>query len=217
LAIFSFPADSFFVSTLQTVEKSTAVAKALADMYPSLHFIVQIYGQELSQSSVSHRSSLTSDVQQSTSSRISLQQRSPGMIQNIYDAAVYILHLPSASPRHPSQILLAQMTAELRAHLGVLHANTGATLVLTARLLLEPGDIEPGIEAITRLHDLSLAQLTNEQEIELFQIIDMINSVRDRTGRLVLANKLFARNNATVVFEIRYQVYSYNSTHAPPE
>ena len=100
------------------------------------------------------------------------------------------------------------MTAELRAHIGVLRSNSNATLVLTARLLPEPGTLDPDIEAIARLQDLSLVQLTNEQEIQSPEVVDMLNSVRDRTGRLVLVGKLCTRNNATVAFEIRYQAYA---------
>lgn len=92
--------------------------------------------------------------------------------------------------------------------MGVLRANSNATLVLLAQLLPEPPEaIDANIETIAaRLQDLSLIQLTNEPGIRSVDIIDMLNSVRDRFGRLVLASKLCSRNNSTIVaFEIRYQ------------
>jgi hypothetical protein len=207
---------------LQVGARSTAIATSLADLYPSLHFVVQMCETEPPRALTPLRSPLAtpqfsrgstpslipSELRQSLSSRIIVQQRALGTPQNVHDAAVYILHLPSASPRLPSQSVLAQTTAELRAHIGVLRANSSATLVLTARLLPEPGAIDPDIEAIARLQDLSLVQLTNEQEIQAPEVMDMLNSVRDRTGRLVLVSKLCSRNNATIAFEIRYQTYA---------
>jgi hypothetical protein len=199
---------------------------ALADLYPALHFIVQISESGPSGQlppSMPHRSPLAtptlssrastlgskpSETCQQLSSRITVQRRAPGTLQGVHDAAVYILHLPSASPGVPSQSVLSQMTAELRAHIGVLRTNSSATLVLTARLLPEPGTVDPDVEVIARLRDLSLVQLTNEQDIEAAEVINMLNSVRDSLGRLVLASKLCSGNNATVAFEIRYQAYA---------
>lgn len=131
-------------------------------------------------------------------------------MQSVHDAAVYILHLPHASPEVPSHDLLARTTAELRAHIGVLctNRNSSATLVLTARLLPEPGTVDANVEATARLRDLCLAQLANGRELDPSEVMDTLNSVSDRTGRLVLVNTLRSRNNATVAFEIRCQPYA---------
>ena len=147
-------------------------------------------------------------MQQQLNSRITVQQRAPGTPQSVYDAAVYILRLPSPSPAMPSESLPARIIAELRAHIGVLRASSCATLVLTARLLPEPGTVDPDVEAIARLRDLSLLQLANEREMEMLELMDILNSVRDSMGRLVLVNKLRSRNNATVAFKVQYQAYA---------
>lgn len=160
-------------------------------------------------------SAKSGDMRPPISSRITVQQRAPGTPQSVYDAAVYILHLPSPSPGVPSYAIPARIIAELRAHIGVLRASARATLVLTVRLLPEPGTVDPDVEAIARLRDLSLFQLANEREIEMIELMDMINSVSDGMGRLVLVNKLSSRNNATVAFEIRYQSYNDNSEFRP--
>ena len=89
----------------------------------------------------------------------------------------------------------------------MLRASSCATLILTANLLPEPGAVDPSVEAKARLQDLSLLQLANEREIEIMELMEMLNSVRDSTGQLVLVNKHRSRNNAMVAFEVRYQTY----------
>ena len=108
----------------------------------------------------------------------------------------------------PEQNFNTRSEAELRAHIGVLRANKSATLVLTARLLPEPGTMDPGIEAIARLRDLSVVQLANEPEIEASDVMDMLNGVRDGTGRLVLVNHFRSRHNPIVAFQLRCQAYT---------
>ena len=226
-----FPVNVRF-AWFQVGAQSTATAMILADLYPSLRFIVQMsepgangqgpppshvapqamYNRYLSTptstSGASTPMSKSSEMPVQLSSRITVQQRAPGTLQSFYGAAIYILRLPSPSPAAPSHSLPPRIIAELRAHIGVLRASNGATLVLTARLLPEPGTVDPDVEATARLRDLTLLQLANEREVEMSQLIDMLNSVRDSMGRLVLVNKLRSRSNATVAFEVRYQPYS---------
>ena len=95
----------------------------------------------------------------------------------------------------------------MSAHIGVLRASSRATLILIARLLPEPGTVDPNVEAIARVRDLSLLQMANEREIEMVELIDMLNGVRDSMGRLVVVNKLRSRNDATIAMEVRYQAY----------
>lgn len=204
---------------------------ALADLYPKLHFIVQMNKPAsngfLSRPSTSNRKSLASagfwssgsysnDIpQQQPSSRVTVQQRAPGTPQTVQDAAVYILCLPPASPGVPSSSLLTGVTAELKAHISVLRANSSATLVLTAYLLPEPGKLDPDVEVLARLRNLSLMQLANERGIEESEVTSMLNGVEDRLGRLMVVNKLLSRNNATVAFEIRYQTYANRDEVVP--
>lgn len=148
------------------------------------------------------------EMRQQIGSRITIQQRTHSTPQSVYDAAVYILHLPSPSTGVPSHSLPAHIIAELKAHIGVLRASSVATLVLTACLLPEPGSVNPIVEAKARLRDLSLLQLANEREIEILELLEMLNSVRDSTGRLVVVNKHCSRDIAMAAFEIRYQTYA---------
>lgn len=111
-----------------------------------------------------------------------------------------------ASPR----ALSPQITAELKAHLGVLRASTASRLILTARLLPETDIVDAEVAAIARLRDLSLLQLVNDHELDMSEFMNMLNGVGDGEGRLVLVNKLCAWNDATVAFEVRYQAYVHS-------
>ncbi|KAL8747707.1 MAG: hypothetical protein Q9190_000448 [Brigantiaea leucoxantha] len=214
-------------SVVEVGATSTAIAMALADLYPCLHFILQmsetIPSGQVSRHSAPHNWHLASpnflskastfveqpeETRSLLGSRITIQQRVPGTPQSVHDAAVYILRLPSPLPGLPSHQLPARIGAELRAHIGVLRANRRATLVLTARLLPEPGSVEPDVEVMARLRDLSLFQLANDREMETLELLDMLNGVTDSKGRLVLVNKLRSRNNTTIALEIRYQPYA---------
>ena len=145
-------------------------------------------------------------------SRITIQKRIQATPQNVEAAAVYVLRLPSPSPTAPPRSLPPQITAELKAHLGVLRASSTSRLLLTARLLPESDDngnnVDTEVAAMARLRDLSLLQLANDHELEMLEFLNMLNAVGDGVGRLVLVNKLCAWNNATVAFEVRYQAYA---------
>lgn len=216
----------------QAGARSVNIASTLSELYPDLHFIVQMGGPphatggNLAANSMVDGTGLfpnpntifsspstpdasgRSEPTNPPSHRITVQQRTVGSPQSVPDAAVYIIQLPSTSPGMTVEASLAQTTAELRAHMGVLRANNFATLVLTARLLPEPGSVDPTVEATARVRDLSLVQLANGREIEAAEIENLLDSVRDSAGRLVPVNKLRSRNNATVAFEIRYQASS---------
>jgi hypothetical protein len=64
------------------------------------------------------------------------------------------------------------------------------------------------VEASARLRDLALMQLANEREIELAEWINLLGSVSDSTGRLVVVNKIQSRESTVVLLEIRYQAYN---------
>ena len=149
--------------------------------------------------------------------RITVQKRVPGTQQTVKDAAVYIIHLPAPSAGTPSHTFPARILAELRAHLGVLRANrTSVTLILAPRLLPEPGTVDPDVEAIARLRDLSQLQLANEHEMEMGELVEMVNSVHDSMGWLVVANKLRSRNGITVALGIKYWAYADKHLEVEP-
>lgn len=205
--------------------RSTATALAMADLYPALHLIVQMSEprsatNQLSWESTSSRWDLATPVPQNRttgsqgkpgeipsqlSSRLTIQNRIQGTLQSVDGAAVYILRLPSPSPTIPPRSLSPQLTAELKAHLGVLRASNTSRLILTARLLPETGIVDAEVAC---LRDLSLLQLANDHELEMLEFMNILNSVGDSIGRLILVNQLRAWNNATVAFEIRYQAYA---------
>lgn len=140
------------------------------------------------------------EAKDSIRSRITVQRRMPATLQTVTDAAVYILRLTT-----PSLSLRAQILAELNAHLGVLRANALANLILAPPLLPEAGTVEPDVEAMARSRDLSRVQLTNEGELEVDELSEMVNSVCDGRGRLVVANKLRSRLGATVAVAVKYE------------
>lgn len=190
---------------MQVYAHSTGLAIALAEMYPSLHFIVQLCTP--SSKNEAGDTCKTEDLNR----RITVQKRVPGAIQTVKDAAVYILQLSS-----PSHSLASRVASELQAHLTVLSKNSMATLILAPRLLPEPGSVDPDVEAVARMRDLSRLQLTNEYEIELSELIEMVNSVHDSRGRLVVVNKLRSSNNVTVALGVKYQPYTDGLDIAEP-
>ena len=175
---------------------STDLAVALVGMCPALHFIVQMIDPAHNNSPAVG----TGKADDSCSGRVTVQRRVPATLQTVNDAAVYILRPTITSPS-----LRAQIQAELSAHLSVLRANASATLILAPPLLPEAGTVDPDVEALARSRDLSHLQLTNECELELGELIDMVNGVFDSRGGLVVVNKLRSCNGATVAVGIKYE------------
>ena len=140
-------------------------------------------------------------------SRITVQKRTLAAPQVIKDAAVYILRLPSTSVGSQYHSLRTRIVAELRAHLDVLRANPSATLVFLPRLLPEPGTVDPGVEAIARVRDLSRMQFAKECELESKDMTDIVNGVCDSVGHLVIVNRLCSRNSVIVALGIKYQCF----------
>ena len=174
------------------------MARSLAPLHPTFRFVVQI-------------SDLTGDSSSFTEpdlgQQITVTNRARGSRQIVTDAAVYILHLPLISAVSSSAPVLAnEILCELQVHLGVLHASRGVMLILTARVLPRRGSIaDPGIEAMARSRDFSLRQLTNEGEIEMEELLEMINTVRDSVGELIVINTLRSRDNLVAALVVKYQ------------
>ncbi|KAF2429263.1 O-methyltransferase family protein [Tothia fuscella] len=182
---------------------STKAATALAEAYPSLRFVVQ-----MKEPASDGNGTIGAGQGETWDGRITVQKRMPGAVQMVSDAAVYIIRLSTPSPCHTTNIL-----AELNAHLGVLRANALSTLILAPQLLPEPGTVDPVIESMARLRDLSRLQLTNECSLELDELIKMINSVHDGMGRLVVINKIRSGKSATAALGVRYQAYVDDSAN----
>lgn len=169
---------------------------ALAELYPGLHFVLQ-----MSAESSSNSPTRTEDFHP----RIEVQKRISGSSQVVKDAALYIVRLPTLSSGASAHSLSERALAELRAHLAVLRADPTAKLILTLCILPEPGSVNADVEAAARARDLCRLQLSNEQEMGVTELVDMINNVQDNIGGLIVVNKLNLRNSATVALAIQYQ------------
>lgn len=173
------------------------MTRGLADMHPGLRFIVQI-SNPTSNIPVNQLIS-PFDRELEISNRITVTNRVLGTRQIITDAAIYILHLPSS---------LSAIFAELQVHLAALRATGAVMLILTTRVLPKPGSMpDPEVETVARSRDISLLQLANEAEIEMIKLLELIDTVRDSVGKLVVTNKLRSRNSLIVALVVEHQVY----------
>lgn len=207
------------------------MARSLAERFPSLRLTVQI--DDAQSAPLLHESPrysgandghlrdssdelMDSDPPQednsnsaSSGANISVTYRSAGMPQHVKDAAVYILHLPTASPRpSPGGSAAMLIRSELQSYLDLLRTNGGIMLVLTTRLLPEPGSpCGSEVEAVARSRDLCMRQLCGEGEMEMTEVIGMIEAVRDNGGKLVVTSQLRAHtcNNLVVALVVKHQ------------
>ncbi|KAK4119020.1 O-methyltransferase family protein [Parathielavia appendiculata] len=141
------------------------------------------------------------------SSHVSVQRRATGQPQTVRNAGVYVLNLgsPSTTPAESLSSLIARVTAELLAHLPVLRHNRGATLVVAMRLLPDPESADAAVEADARTRDLVLLQLANERDLEVSELVDLIQAVGDRTGRLTVVSRATGRDNSVTALAVRFQ------------
>lgn len=209
----------------QVNARSASMARSLAERFPSLRLTVQIddvqpapLSQEapwlggttgLAQVAPDPAHADNNDsCGPSAADNISVTYRSAGMPQHVKDAAVYILHLPSASPRPPPAggSAAALIRSELQGYLDLLRNSGGVVLVLTARLLPEPGSLcGPEVEAVARARDLCMLQLAGEGEMEMAEVLGMIGTVRDSAGGLVVTSHLRSHNNLIVALVVKHQ------------
>jgi hypothetical protein len=154
------------------------------------------------------------------SERISVTYRTSGMPQPVTDAAVYLLHTQVAHPKTASAQnvngmgmgmgmgLAMTVRAELQDHLGVLRASGGVMLILTTRLLPDPGSTpDPEVEAVARTRDLHMLQLANEAEMEMTELLAIIETVGDALGKLALSNELRSHDGLVLALAVKYQAY----------
>ncbi|KAI0403082.1 hypothetical protein F4802DRAFT_572995 [Xylaria palmicola] len=183
---------------------STVVATALVALYPSLRFVVQM--SDPTADDMHHHSTLHLDHGLRANKGITIQQRSPGALQTVVNASVYIIHLPAASPTVTSVEVPARIVAELRAHIGILRANRRSAILLVTSPLGRRDGVSPDVEAAARLRDLSKWQLANCREIEMTEITELLSSVRDNLGKLAVTKQFMAPDNAVIALEVQYQI-----------
>ncbi|KAJ6031463.1 hypothetical protein N7540_002195 [Penicillium herquei] len=144
-----------------------------------------------------------------TSSRVSFQKRCLGSLQNVPDADIYVIGLPSPSLAIPVSAILDQIASELRAHLHILRSERRpAVLLLTTRPMSDhiPGTDSTG-ELITRLHDLSLLQLANERAMEMTELMQVVNGIGDTAGCLGVVRRMTTPHITDALLEVRYHAY----------
>lgn len=167
---------------------TAGVICALAKSHPRLRFVVQT------------SSPASPDPIPATDNNITVCQRVHGTRQTIKDAAVYLVRL-STSAIMPVR---SHIVSELQAHLGVLEANRTALLILTSPILPESGTVPPHTEHLARLRDLSILQLVGNGNLTLQELIELVDSIHDGDGGLVVVKKLHAPHSAFVGLGIRY-------------
>lgn len=183
---------------------STSTAIALAEMYPLLHFTVQ-----MNVPAQDSTSSTGTTPDSSASGRIVVQERPPASTQPIKDAAVYILRLSTPPVSHKAEDTLANtLLAELHAHLGVLRANKNATLILAPPLLPDPGPNATRAESMARVRDLCRLQLLDWYDLEAGELVQLLDGVRDESGRLEVVSTLQSPHCASVALAVKYQAYT---------
>jgi hypothetical protein len=119
---------------------------------------------------------------------------------------VYVLNLGSPSAGEAQSLLsvTSRVAAELLAHLPILRDNRGATLVVAMRLLPDPGSVDVGVEAAARTRDLVLLQLANQRDLEVSELVDLIQGVRDWSGRLAVVSRARGRDNAVMALGVKF-------------
>jgi hypothetical protein len=182
---------------------SPKVAAALTERHPALRFVVQMKETAFTVANVA----MLSDAAE----RITLKRREPGEPQTLQDATLYMLRMSACH----SQATRA-LVEELHAHLDVLRANSEAALLLAPLVLPEAGSVDQRVEALARLRDLTLLQLANERELDIDELIELVNSVHDNTGGLVVVKQLRSPNSSTVAVVIKYQMMLNGNDGAQP-
>ncbi|EEA28353.1 hypothetical protein EYB25_000711 [Talaromyces marneffei] len=176
---------------------STTIAQYLVKQYPKLRLVVQM--QVTSGFPQLPLPLQEGDGQQRITVTYGASSAAP---QTITDAAAYILHLPPKSAEATSGGTIRTL---LQAYLSVLRISGSVLLIPTSRFLPEPGSFsDPGAEAVARTRDLSMLQLFNEGEMALADLLQIIATVSDSMGKLVVANELHASNGAALAVIIKH-------------
>lgn len=194
---------------------------ALPRLSQDLKFIVQtsdiaihdhmmlVSRQDCGVPSTSHRNipCSTTTGRSTSTTRVQTQYRAENAPQTVQGASVYLYYIPPPSATRTIDQVLAELEAELRSHYPVLRASPKATLVVVIHLLPEPGVLSGSVESNLRTMDILLHQLTNQRLLEEQDILNALNHVCDRTGRLVLVKKSIDRYRPVTVLEIKAEVF----------
>ncbi|KAJ5063127.1 hypothetical protein J3E72DRAFT_185774, partial [Bipolaris maydis] len=175
------------------------VVLALAESHPALIFVVQMQ----TAATASATATATAPLFTPTTSHHNLHlcQRAHGTPQTVADAALYLMRVPAAVPGS----IRPHIEAELRAHLPALQAQRSAILILTCPLLPEPGAVSRQTELLARLRDLARLQLVGSGLLTIQELVELVGSIHDAHGGLVIVKQLHAPNSAVVGFAVRYQ------------
>lgn len=149
---------------------------------------------------------MTSHLPSSISNRVTVQTRPAAASQTVLGAAIYILRIPSPSPVLSWATIRSQTLLELQAHLQVLRTQSSSRLILTVFVMPPPGKVDQGTEAMVRVREISLLQLANERLPSKTEITDLLTSVRDSAGGLVLSREIYAPASAATGLEVKYQL-----------
>jgi hypothetical protein len=202
---------------VETCALSPILSTSLAELHPRLQCIVQLHEAAHRDHHKDRQSSISDPnlgdqnfifESEYNTDRIAVQTRVSGTAQVIRDAAVYILHIPSAYSRvaAETQSLSEWVLTELRSHFDVLRDNSRSTLIISAPAMLpEPGSVDLETEIAARLRSLSAYQLINEREMELRDLIGLIDGIKDDVGGLAVINRLQSRRNVTAALCVKYQ------------
>ncbi|KAL2751792.1 hypothetical protein ACRALDRAFT_2045052 [Sodiomyces alcalophilus JCM 7366] len=139
--------------------------------------------------------------------RVSLQRRTMGTPQPVRDAIVYVFHLNGFANGGLGATARERIQSELKQLVDMMKMNSSATVVLTSGLIPDLGSIGARAEARARLRDMTLFQLTNQQDNELGEILAMLATLSDITGRLVLVNKNCLPRTGDLALELKYQAF----------
>ena len=113
-----------------------------------------------------------------------------------------------AGPRAPRAAVGVAIRAELQGHIGFLRATGGVMLILTTRLLPDPGSIaDLEVEAVARTRDLNMLQLANDGEMEMAELLAIIESVGDNIGKLAICNELRSPRGLILALAVKHQLY----------
>jgi hypothetical protein len=176
-------------------------------MYPLLHFTVQLNRPPQDTTTSSSTSTSADNTPNSTiTTRITIQDRPPASTQPIKDAAVYILRLNT--PNSIETPLATTLLTELHAHLAILRANKNATLILAPPLLPDPSPSATRAESMARVRDLCRLQLLDWYDLEAGELVQLLDGVRDESGRLEVVSTLQSPQSALVALAVKYQAYA---------
>ncbi|KAJ5215000.1 hypothetical protein N7468_010679 [Penicillium chermesinum] len=187
-------------------------ARVLSDLYPALQIIVQV---EAISSDPGRPQAPQAGIAsfETYNPQITIQNRPLGTPQPVTDAAAYILHLPPTACGSARSIVMM----ELHAYCTVLSRNRGGMLIATARMLPPPGTVDQEIEALARTRDLTCWQLGLDRDPEVSEVVDLVGSVGDAHGRLVVVDQPRTRDNVPVALAIKYQSWSDLDTVLEPK